>query len=313
MTSNISLPSGQSSSDQGLLQIFSDNFYLLTQQTKSKFINSGAAFFLPSKGKVINFTRMGRTELVAVSGRNPDKQYVDFSTDNRQMVKSRYTRTFLIDEKDDINELITDPTSAIYETINYAKERTIDRVIAANAVGSVLIGRPDRQTTSLSAANDGVLTVTATSGLTYAKVQEITENFINNDVDYSMFQGSVLAISGAENTDLTSEDEFINNDYIKTDAVGKGVVDSAGTYKTIMFAGSKTGGITVTNPVLPEASSVRTCMVLAPQSVGVAMEVNSLRIEQAAGKVGSKEITIDFWIGAMRKEGVLVQKVNTTI
>lgn len=313
MTSTTSLPSGQASIDQGLLQTFSDNFYKKTQQTNSKFVNSGVAFFLPTGGKTINLTSMGRTELVEVSGRNPDKQYVDFALDNRQVSKSRYTRTFIIDKKTDINELIADPTSTIYETLNAAKERTIDRVIATNAIGAILIGQPDRQPTSLSAANDGVLTVDATAGFTYAKVQEITENFVNNELDYSQIQGSVLAISGSENTDLMAEDKFINNDYMNSMPTAGGVIQQTGLYKTLTFAGSVNGGITVNDPILPEGTTTRTCMVLAPQSVGVAMEVNSLRIEPSATKVNSNEITIDFWIGAMRKEGVLAQKITTTI
>lgn len=313
MSSTVQIPSDQLSSDQGLSQLFTDNFTTLTQQTDSLFVNSGVATFLPSGGRTVNMARIGATELVTVTGRNPDKQYTDFAQDNRQMTRDRQTRTFLIDEKDDIDELIADPTSELYKALEYAKNRSIDRFIASTAVGSVLIGRPDRQTTSLSAANDGVLTIDASSGLTYEKIQEGVENFINNDVPMEKWSRAVLAITGTENTDVMGELEFINNDYSTRMPVDSGAQTKTGTFNTVIFAGSKSGGITVTNPILPEGQTLRKCMLLCPESIGLSMEINSLRLEPAAGKVGSKELTIDFWIGAMRKEGVLVQQVNTTI
>lgn len=313
MSSTVQIPSGQLSSDQGLSQIFTDNFTTLTQQTDSLFVNSGVATFLPSGGRTVNMARIGATELVTVTGRNPDKQYTDFATDNRQMTRDRQSRTFLIDEKDDIDELIADPTSELYKALEYAKNRSIDRFIASVAVGAVRIGRPDRDVTSLSAANDGVLTIDASSGLTYEKIQEGVENFINNDVPMEKWSRAVLAITGTENTDLMGEIEFINNDYSTRMPVDNGAQTKTGTFNTTIFAGSKSGGITVTNPILPEGQTLRKCMLLCPESIGLSMEINSLRLEPAAGKVGSKELTIDFWIGAMRKEGVLVQQVNTTI
>jgi hypothetical protein len=311
--STTSIPAGQLSSDQGLSQIFTDNFTMLTQQTDSQFVSTGVATFLPSGGRTVNMARIGGTELVTVTGRNPDKQYSDFAQDNRQMTRDRQTRTFLIDEKDDIDELIADPTSQLYKALEYAKNRSIDRFISTVAVGSVLIGRPDRQTSLLTAANDGVLTVDASAGLTYEKVQEMVENYINNDVPMSVWSKAVLAITGTENTDLMSEAEFISSDYISGRPVENGTSSKTGTFNTLLFAGSKTGGVTVNNPILTEGSTLRKCVLLAPESIGLSMEINSLRLEPSAGKVGSKELTIDFWIGAMRKEGVLVQQVNTTI
>jgi len=298
--------------DQGQLQMFRDNFYELTQQTNSRFVGAGVAMFMSSDGKTHNFARMGRLELDKVDGRNPDKQYEDYSIDNRQFSKSRYTKTVTVDAKDDINELIADPTSNILRQLNNAKERVIDRIIADAAIGSVNVGSSDATPSALSAANDGVVTVDASSGVTYEKIEEITQNFINNDFEYMDFSGSVIAITGSENTDLMSEIEFINNDYISGKPVEKGIMDNAGTYKTILFAGSD-GTITVNNPVLDEGVTLRKCLVLAPQSMAVAMELSDLSVTKSATKVNSYDITIDYWIGAMRTEGVKTQILSTTI
>jgi len=297
---------------QAQLQMFRDNFYELTQQTKSRLVGAGVAMFMSSDGKTHNFARMGRLELDKVDGRNPDKQYEDYSVDNRQFSKDRYTKTVTIDAKDDINELISDPTSNILRQLNNAKERVIDRVIAKNAIGSVKVGSPDQTPTELTAANDGVLEVDASAGVTYEKIQEITQNFINNDFDYDDFKGSCVVVSGKENTDLMGEIEFINNDYISSRPVEEGIMKETGTYKVVMFAGSDSN-ITVNNPVIPEGTTTRSCMVLAPEAVAVAMELADLSVEKSAKKVNSYDITIDYWIGAMRTEGVKVQTLKTTI
>lgn len=299
--------------DQGALQNFRDSFFELAQQTKSKLVNSNVFVFMPSKGKTNNFARIGRVELVEVNTRNPDKQYGDYALDNRQFTKRRFTKTIQIDAKYDINELLKDPTSDILKQLNNAKERVIDRIGIAAAVGPVLVGAPDAVPTSVSAASDGVITVDASAGLTYAKVTEVTENFINNELDYAQFQGSVFCITGKENTSLMGEDKFINQFYITGRPVEKGIQENVSAYRMVLFAGSKTGGITVVNPILPEGTTLRQCVVLAPESVAMAMELAGLNVEKSSSKVNSWDITIDFWINAMRTEGVRVQIVSTTI
>lgn len=299
--------------DQGAALNFQDSFYALQQQTKSKLVNAGVAKFLSADVKTNNMARIGRVELVEVATRNPDKQFGDYNLDNRQFTKRRFTKTVQIDALYDINELLKDPTSDILTQMNNGKERVIDRIIVAAAAGAVLTGAPDAAPVSVSAATDGVLTVVATSGFVYTTIQAITQNFINNELDYSDFQGSVIAITGKENTDLMSETEFINNDYISGKPVEKGVMEQAGCYRMVLFAGSVNGGVQVLNPILPEGVSTRTCVVMAPMAVAVSMKLASIGVEKSANKVNSFDITIDFWINAMRTEGVKVQLVTTTL
>lgn len=299
--------------DQAALQNFQDSFHELAQQTKSKLVATNVITFMASKGKTNNLARIGRIELTEVSTRNPDKQFGDYNLDNRHFTKRRFTKTITVDALQDINELIKDPTSDILQQLNNAKERVIDRIAISAAVGSVLTGAPDTAPTSTSAANDGVITISATSGFVYSTVKQITENFINNELDYSIFSGSVICITGSENTDLMSETEFINNDFISSRPVERGIMEKAGAYRIEMFAGSVNGGITVVSPILPEGSTTRSCVVLAPDSIAMAMELASLDVTKSATKVNSNDITIDFWINAMRKEGSLVQIMTTTI
>lgn len=295
--------------DQGAMLTFKETFYKLAQQDTSKLGSSSAVIYRDPKGKTFQTGRMGRIELTEVAGRNPDKQYQDYNIDNRQYTKRRFTTTVVIDAKFDINELIADPTSDLVAQLVAAKNRQIDRVILQAATGSVLVGKPDGTPSSITAATDGVITVDATAGVTYEKIQELTQNYINNEVSA---ENCLLAITGKEYTDLMAEDQFINNDYINGYPVQSGLA-KAGKYGIITFAGSVTGGAAVANPYLPEATTTRKCVVLAPQSVEVAMEIGDLSVKDSATKVNSKDITIDLWLNAMRLEGAKVQVLSTTM
>lgn len=299
--------------DQGAALNFRDSFYALAQQTKSKLVATNAIMYLPSKGKTNNMARIGRIELAEVPGRNPDKAYGDYALDNRQFTKRRFTRTITIDKKFDVNELLKDPTSDILTQLDNAKERTIDRVALAAAVGSVLSGGPDTAASTITAATDGVVTIDGTAGFTYEIVQAITQTFINNDLQYSDFTGSTICVTGAENTDLMGEDQFISNDYIKGTVDLGGMATKAGHFNVAVFAGSSTGTGTIAQPYLPETSTQRTCVCLAPNSIAMAIEIGDIGVVSANGKVNSIDITIDLWINAMRTEGVKVVAITTTI
>jgi hypothetical protein len=301
--------------DQAAKLIFQDNFMELAQQTKSLLGGSKVVTYLPSKGKTNNLARIGRIELEEVSTRNPNKSYGDYSVDNRQLTKRRFTKTITIDAKYDINELLKDPTSDILKQLVNAKERVIDRVIASAAQGAVLIGQPDAAPTSVSAATDGVLTVAGTAGISSTILNGVIQKFINNDLPYDLIRGSVLCITGKENSALMADDKFINSLYMDAKPIADGKISKAGLFEVALFAGSETG-LTVTSPVLDEtvtSGTVRNCLALAPESVAVAMEIGDLSVEKNPNKVNSMDITIDLWINAMRTEGARVIIVTTTI
>lgn len=299
--------------DQAARLNFQDSFFALAQQTKSKLVSTRAIQFLPSKGKTNNFARIGRLELDEVNMRNPDKQFGDYALDNRLFTKRRFTKTVQIDMKYDVNELLKDPTSDILNQLNNAKERVIDRVAIAAAVGSVLVGGPDTAPSTVTAATDGVVTLDGTGGFVYEVVQAITQTFINSDLQYDDFRGATICVTGTENTDLMGEDQFINQLYIRSAVDMAGVAQQIGTYSVAMFAGSSTGGGTIAQPVLPETSTQRTCVVLAPNSIAMAMEIGDMGVEKSSAKVNSMDITVDLWINAMRTEGVRVVAITTTI
>lgn len=304
---------GNGGIDQAAATQFEKNFMTLVQQKQSLLESSGVVRFLPTDGKYNTLPRIGKLELVEIGGRNPLKQYTDYSVDNRMLKKRRFTASVLLDEKDDVNELIADPTSYIMDSLLAAKNRVADTVYAQAAIGPVLVGSPNGPQTQLLAENDGVATIDATSGVNYGTYTSVMQTFINKDVPMEMIGRSRLLITGKENTALMNEEKFINNNYVGSRPVEAGTVNKVGQFGVILFAGSETGGITVTNPILPEENNIRHCLALAPDAIAASAELASLRVERSNRHVNSKELTIDYWINAMRTEGARVIDIKTTM
>jgi hypothetical protein len=84
-------------------------------------------------------------------------------------------------------------------------------------------------------------------------------------------------------------------------------------FNVAVFAGSSTGTGTIAQPYLPETTTQRTCIALAPNSIAMAIEIGDISVEKSASKVNSVDITIDLWVNAMRTEGVKVVAITTTI
>lgn len=304
---------GDGGIDQVAATNFERNFLVLAQQKQSRLEASGVVRFLPTDGKYNTLPRMGKLELTEVNQRNPLKQYADYSVDNRMLRKRRFTATVLLDEKQDVNELLTDPSSFIMDNLLAAKNRVADIVYARAAIGPVMVGSPNGPQSWLSAANDGVQTIVATSGMNYATYTSIIQSFVNSDIPYDMIEKAKLLITGKENTALMNEDKFINNLYTTARPVDTSKVKSIGEFDVILFAGSVNGVNTVANPILVEEQGTRHCLALAPDAIAASARLASLRIEKSNRHVNSKELTIDYWIDAMRTEGARVKDITTTI
>lgn len=302
--------------EQGLIQTWEQNFITLAQQRDSMLSMLPAVKYSAFTGTKHNVPRTGKTEMNKVAGRNPDKQYDEFLVDNRQIVRNTFAKTFIFDEKD-IREMMADPTSEAYKSIMAAINREKDRVIARACLASVLVGDPNNNSalTSLSAANDGVKTIDATAGLTYALLKKGMTNFINNDIVSGELRNANLSFicGGTDLSDLLDEDKFINNEYTASRPVDDGYISKVFGMNVVALAGSETSNITVANPILTESGTTRSCLLLAPQSVLFSMENMKVDYEdKVPGKIRSKSLTVSVDMGAMRIEGARVQAVSTT-
>lgn len=299
--------------DQAKLLLFEKNFEKIANQRDSKLLNTPAIKFMDIKG-ISNVSRIDSNELVDVTaqGRNPNKSYVNMRNDNRKSIAKRLTATYLVDDYDKAVNLITDPTSYLFDNLKEAKSRAADAFVTHVATADVVVGAPDAAGTVVTAEEDGVLTIDGKTSFDYKTViSPAITKFTNNYIDCSM--GTTLAISATEEEDLRNDEYYMNAYYSKQNTVDKGAITNASGFNVVTFAGSVNGGATVEMPILKEADGVRTNLLLAPQSIAFAVEVGRLDIERAAGKVNSWEITIDLWLKGLRLQGAKVIKLLSTI
>lgn len=299
--------------DQAKLLLFEKNFYRVATQKDTKLLNTPAIKHMDIKG-ISNMSRMKGNDLIEVTseGRNPDKKYADIDNDNRRSVARRFTRTYLVDSYDKAVQLITDPTSDLFENLKDAKNRMTDKCICDSAIASVTIGAPDVAGTVKTAAEDGVETIDGTSKFDYATViSPAITTFTNNYIDCSA--GVTLALSGVENQCLRDDDKYMNAFYSSQHTVDTGKITNASGFNVVTFAGSVNGGKTINNPVLPENTGTRSNLLLAPNAIAFAVEIGKLACEPSPTKVNSWEITIDMWVKAVRTEGARVIVLKSTI
>jgi len=166
--------------------------------------------------------------------------------------------------------------------------------------------------TTVTYANDGGTTVTATGGLTYEKILEIKQNFVDNEVGNEGNVPFVMAITGTEQTDLFSELELMSGDFSRQYAVDGGEIQKAVGINLVKFAanGASSGAL----PILSTSAGVRTtfCMAKGAIAFGTVRDYN-IEVEKVTGKLHTHQIVVTGKMGAVRTEGKLIQKVTTTV
>jgi hypothetical protein len=186
-----------------------------------------------------------------------------------------------------------------------AMARVYDRIGIEAAGATVYTG--EEMDTALSFAQDGGSTVTATAGLTYEKLLEIIQNFIDSDVGNDMLENFIFCISGDEHTALMKEVELTSGDYDRQFNVEKGSIQDAVGLKLIKFAAN------APSPILPVAAGVRTCYAMSTRGLAYAMPKQfEIKVQERTDLIQTSQVQVNWTLGAVRTEGVLVQKVTTT-
>lgn len=258
-------------------------------------------------GKAMAYDGMGTVEANEIMGRYAPVEFSDIEHFRRKITRRRFGVTLPIDEYD-IEERLTDPESKYAEAVVKAMERKFDRVVIEAMFKDVQTGEDFENT--ITAVNDGVLTVDATGGLTYEKLLEIGQNFIDNEVGNDNDVNFAMGITGSEHTDLMSELELTSGDYSKEYVVDKGKMQMATGIGLIKFAGKAVGGA---NPILPVVTGTRTSFCMSEGAICVGLSrAWKIKIQDRNDLYDTKQVQITGVLGAVRTEGKLIQKVTTT-
>lgn len=259
---------------------------------------------LQMSGDVWAYDGLGSVEMRELAGRNPKVVFDDIDHLRRKISRKRFALALPIDASD-VRGSLLNPQNNYAAAISKAAMRQYDRVIQLAAFADVLTGRDFG--TTVTAANDGVLTVDATAGLTYEKLLEIKQNFMDNDVGVDNAERLVIGHTGAEHTRLMRENELTSGDFSRNFVVDKGTITQALGMDLVSFAAN------AASPIIPVASSQRQLIAMSDRAIalGISKEM-SIKIQERNDFHETTQVIVEMEIGAVRTEGKLIQKVSVT-
>lgn len=289
--------------DNNLIIQFSDRLHIAAQQNPSRL--RPHVIIKMMTGDLYAYDGLGDVESREVAGRISPTVFSEISHNRRRIRRRRFEVTLPIDASDTRGVLLNpegEYTSAVMKAMN----RTWDRVGVEAAFADVQTGR-DFDTT-VTFANDGGITVNATAGMTYEKLLEIRKNWTNNEVANDNGETMHFLSTGTEEEALLKETELTSGDFSRHMFVDKGRMTEGVGINFIHY------GADVTNPILRVISTTRDCIAMTGRALcyGLSKDM-SINIKDRPDFIETTQVQIIGQWGAVRTEGVLMQKVQTTV
>ena len=289
--------------DNNMTTQFADMLHIKAQQGQSRFRP-----FVQVKqmtGDVYAYDGLGQVEAREVNGRVTPTIFDDISHNRRKIARRRFVVTLPIDASDTRGVLLN-PEGEYAGACMKAMNKKWDKVIAESIFANVNTGRDFG--TSVTFANDGGRTINATAGTTYEKLLEFRKGFTNEEVGLEQDEHMILAITGTEEEALMKELELTSGDFSRQFVVDNGRIAKAAGIDLIVF------GADVTNPILNVVSTTRDCIGMTGGAICVGLSADmSINIKDRPDYVETKQVQIIGQWGAVRTEGVLMQKFQTTV
>lgn len=308
---NIGINAMTMSIDQALVIQFSAMVHLLAQQMGSRL--KGRVEEMPVRGNKFTYERLDKVEAIEVVTRHAATVAQDIAHSRRGGTMRDFRTTLLLDQFDELQVLI-DPAQDYARAVARAMMRQYDRLCLESALDTVNTGR--NLDVPVTASADGVVTVAANAtGLTFDKLVQIHENFINAEVGVDLEEDLFLAITGAQHADLLSEAQLTSRDYTNAgngSMMGETVIDrgriaKAAGINLIVFG----TGPNITNPLITATGTTRHCIAFAKTGLCVGMNKDiSVRVDNRPDLNNAQQVQASLFFDAIRTEGVKVQQVD---
>lgn len=282
---------------------FSDQVHTRAQQMKSRLRDKVELKMV--KGEDYAYEDIGSLEAIEITSRHQKTQGQDIAHGRRRIRMREFRATIYLDKKDQLETLI-DPQKNYALAVARSLYRKFDAVAASAAFADVAVGKNFENI--LTFAQDGGLTVNATSGATWDTLLEVEENFIDNDVGTDEVEDFYLTITGEENTDLKGEIELTSGDFNRDFDSRDGKLARVNGMEIVRFAAN------AAQPILNVAASTRNCIAASKRGicVGVSEEL-TVEIDKRPDLNGAIQVQSSMFLGAVRTEGKLVQRYQTTV
>ena len=288
--------------DAALVTQFSAEVHQAAQQKQARL--RGMVMNKLMSGEVFAYDGLGTAEMQELVGRINPTTFSDIDHKRRKITRRRFVLTLPVDAAD-VRSVLISPKSEYAAAVARAGERVYDRVVLESAFASVYTGREFG--TTVSFATDGGQTVTATAGVTYEKLLELGQNFLDKEVGVESGEKVALCISAEEHTALMKELELTSGDYTRRSVVDGGRIANAVGLDLIIFGGG------ISNPLLSVSGGVRSNVAMSSRGICVGMSKElAVNISERNDLVETSQVQAILDMGAVRTEGVLVQKMTST-
>lgn len=246
-------------------------------------------------------------ELNEAQGRNIKIIDDDANFTARKMIRRRFYKSYPVDNMD-LRGANVNINEALLYNLKKAANRAYDQVIYDSLGADVLSDKETNFATALTFANDGGTTLDATAGLTYEQIVNIRTNFANKEVgNEENKENLVFIMTGDEQNDIFQETEFTSTDFSTQRAIDMSYFSNLIGMKPIVF------GADTRRPIITVSSGVRDCYAFSSRAVcfGISKDI-TVEMRPAYDLLDSHRLIVSFEVGAVRTEGSLVQKVQTT-
>lgn len=289
--------------NQILVTDFTNQLDHEAQQATSLF--RGRIMEAPVTGDIFEHQILGGVNQKLVTSRFEDIVAADPDHQRRgALIKTFYQAQF-IDNDDQLRALV-DIKSGYAKSMAMSAMRQLDKVVAESAIGDILTGK--NFTNTVTAANDGVSTVTAGSGLTYDIMREVKAELNSKSVGLYGDQ-LYMAITDVQASTLFDEIEVISSDFNRGEAARTGELPDVLGIKLIVFPSDPTTGESVINKV----STTRQCFAFSEDALKLGMLSDfEVRYERRPDKVDTHQLVITSRYASLRTEGPRVVQVNVT-
>lgn len=288
--------------DNHLITQFSDRVHMAAQQINSRL--KAHVLMKQMIGDDFAYDGLGVVEDREVVSRITPTIFDDIDSNRRKIRRRRFVVTLPIDASD-VRAQLLDPQSNYVTASVRAKARRFDRIGVEAAHADVLTGR--NFGTTVTFASDGGNTVNATAGVTYETLLAVNKFWTNNEVGTDLPEDFLLLLTGTEIEALMQEVELTSGDFTKQFAVDKGKLTVAVGLILMPY------GADVPNPILAVAGGTRDCVAMAGRGLcyGISKEMK-IKIQERPDFVETTQVQVISEMGAVRTEGLLVQKYQTT-
>lgn len=231
----------------------------------------------------------------------------------RKITTNRVIGSVFYDERQMRKLMLDNKIEGLIKTeLNNAANRAWDKTGFDAAFADVTYGLSNGSTSTITFANDGGRTITATGGFTYDDILDINAYFAKKEIGLEMGSKISFAITEQEQKDLKMQDNLINSLYPNSFSRIEGV---GGFTKIenidLITYGSDPDGY---SPLLSVTGGVRDCVCIADDGLiyGVFDDLSIELIDHNINKIKTWEIRAIFEIGAVRMFGNKIIKVQTT-